>query len=132
MLSGTFSQLASYTGFAIVLFAGIAVAGLFVLRWREPDAPRPFRAWGYPLAPALFTAMSAAMVVNAVWRDPGPSAAGLVVIGCGVPIYYPAPRSIGGVLTAGRARLSRADGRAPAIATGPAFGYSAGVLHYGH
>jgi APA family basic amino acid/polyamine antiporter len=88
VLSGTFSQLASYTGFAIVLFAGIAVAGLFVLRWREPDAPRPFRAWGYPLAPALFTVMSAAMVVNAVWRDPGPSAAGLVVIGCGVPIYY--------------------------------------------
>ena len=88
VLSGTFSQLASYTGFAIVLFAGIAVAGLFVLRWREPDAARPFRAWGYPLAPALFTAMSAAMVVNAVWRDPGPSAAGLVVIGCGVPIYY--------------------------------------------
>jgi len=88
VLSGTFSQLASYTGFAIVLFAGIAVAGLFVLRWREPDAPRPFRAWGYPLAPALFTAMSAAMVVNAVWRDPGPSAAGLVVIGCGVPIYF--------------------------------------------
>jgi basic amino acid/polyamine antiporter, APA family len=88
VLSGTFSQLASYTGFAIVLFGGIAVAGLFVLRWREPDAPRPFRAWGYPLAPALFTAMSAAMVVNAVWRDPGPSAAGLVVIGCGVPIYF--------------------------------------------
>jgi APA family basic amino acid/polyamine antiporter len=88
VLSGTFSQLASYTGFAIVLFAGIAVAGLFVLRWREPAAPRPFRAWGYPLAPALFTAMSAAMVVNAVWRDPGPSAAGLVVIGCGVPIYF--------------------------------------------
>ena len=88
VLSGTFAQLASYTGFAIVLFAGIAVAGLFVLRWREPDAPRPFRAWGYPVAPALFTAMSAAMVVNAVWRDPGPSAAGLVVIGCGVPVYF--------------------------------------------
>jgi APA family basic amino acid/polyamine antiporter len=88
VLSGTFSQLASYTGFALVLFSGIAVAGLFVLRWREPDAPRPFRAWGYPLAPALFTVMSAAMVVNAVWRDPGPSAAGLLVIGCGVPIYF--------------------------------------------
>ena len=49
---GDVRELASYTGFAIVLFAGIAVAGLFVLRRREPDAPRPFRAWGYPLAPA--------------------------------------------------------------------------------
>jgi APA family basic amino acid/polyamine antiporter len=88
VLSGTFAQLVSYTGFAIVLFAGIAVAALFVLRWREPAAERPFRAWGYPLAPALFTAMSAAMVVNQIQREPGPAAAGLVVIGCGVPIYF--------------------------------------------
>jgi APA family basic amino acid/polyamine antiporter len=88
VLSGTFSQLASYTGFAIVLFAGIAVAALFVLRYREPDAPRPFRAWGYPVAPALFTVMSAVMVVNQVQREPGPAAAGLVVIGCGIPIYF--------------------------------------------
>jgi APA family basic amino acid/polyamine antiporter len=87
VLSGTFSQLVSYTGFAIVLFAGIAVAALFVLRWREPEAPRPFRAWGYPLAPLLFTVMSAVMVVNQVQREPGPAAAGLIVIGCGVPIY---------------------------------------------
>jgi APA family basic amino acid/polyamine antiporter len=88
VLSGTFSQLVSYTGFAIVLFAGIAVAALFVLRWREPAAERPFRAWGYPLAPALFTLMSAVMVVNQINREPGPAAAGLVVIGCGVPIYF--------------------------------------------
>jgi basic amino acid/polyamine antiporter, APA family len=88
VLSGTFAQLASYTGFAIVLFAGIAVAALFVLRYREPDAPRPFKAWGYPVAPALFTLMSAVMVVNQVQREPGPAAAGLVVIGCGIPIYF--------------------------------------------
>jgi basic amino acid/polyamine antiporter, APA family len=88
VLSGTFAQLASYTGFAIVLFAGIAVAALFVLRFREPEAARPFRAWGYPVAPALFTLMSAVMVVNQVQREPGPAAAGLVVIGCGIPIYF--------------------------------------------
>jgi len=88
VLSGTFSQLASYTGFAIVLFAGIAVAALFVLRYREPDAARPFKAWGYPVAPALFTVMSAVMVVNQVQREPGPAAAGLVVIGCGIPVYF--------------------------------------------
>jgi APA family basic amino acid/polyamine antiporter len=87
VVSGTFNQLVNYTGFAVVLFAGVAVAALFVLRWREPDAPRPFRAWGYPVAPALFTVMSAAMVVNAVWREPGPALAGLIVIACGVPIY---------------------------------------------
>jgi APA family basic amino acid/polyamine antiporter len=95
VLSGTFSQLVSYTGFAIVLFAGIAVAALFVLRWREPDAPRPFRAWGYPVAPLLFTVMSAVMVVNQVQREPGPAAAGLIVIGCGVPIYLLLRRRFG-------------------------------------
>jgi APA family basic amino acid/polyamine antiporter len=87
VVSGTFNQLVNYTGFAVVLFAGVAVAALFVLRWREPDAPRPFRAWGYPVAPALFTVMSAAMVVNAIWREPGPALAGLIVIAAGVPIY---------------------------------------------
>ena len=70
-----------------MLFAGVAVFAVFVLRWRQPDAPRPFKALGYPIAPALFTTMSAAMVVNAVQRDPGPSAAGLVLIACGVPLY---------------------------------------------
>jgi APA family basic amino acid/polyamine antiporter len=88
VLSGTFEDLVSYTAFAVVLFAGIAVAAVFVLRWRQPDAPRPFKALGYPLAPALFTTMSAAMVVNAVQRDPGPSAAGLVLIACGIPLYF--------------------------------------------
>ena len=70
MLSGTLSQLVSYTGFAVVLFSGIAVAAVFVLRRREPDAPRPFRAWGYPLAPALFVLASAVMVGNEIWRNP--------------------------------------------------------------
>ena len=45
VLSGTLSQLVSYTGFAIVLFAGLAVASVFVLRRRHPEADRPFRAW---------------------------------------------------------------------------------------
>jgi basic amino acid/polyamine antiporter, APA family len=88
VLSGTFNQLVSYTGFAVVLFAGVAVAALFVLRWREPDAPRPFKAWGYPVAPALFIVLSAAMVVNAIWREPGPALAGLIVMGCGIPLYF--------------------------------------------
>jgi basic amino acid/polyamine antiporter, APA family len=87
VVSGTFDQLVNYTGFSIMLFSGIAVCALFVLRHRQPDAPRPFRAWGYPVAPAVFLLVSAVTVVNAIWRQPGPSAAGLIVIACGVPIY---------------------------------------------
>ncbi|HEX5473692.1 MAG TPA: amino acid permease [Vicinamibacterales bacterium] len=87
VLSGTLSQLVSYTGFAVVLFAGVAVCALFVLRRREPDAPRPFRAWGYPWAPAIFVAASAVMVVNEAWRNPGTTLAGVLVIAAGLPVY---------------------------------------------
>jgi APA family basic amino acid/polyamine antiporter len=88
VLSGTLSQLVSYTGFAVVLFAGIAVAALFVLRHREPDAPRPFRAWGYPWAPAIFVGASALMVVNEMLRNGATALVGLGVIGLGIPVYF--------------------------------------------
>jgi APA family basic amino acid/polyamine antiporter len=87
VLSGTLSQLVSYTGFAVVLFAGIAVLALFVLRRRDP-AIRPFSALGYPWAPAIFVVASAAMVVNVLWRNPRPTLAGLAIIGLGIPMYY--------------------------------------------
>ena len=88
VLSGTFEQLLTYTGFAVVLFAGIAVLGLFLLRRRLPDAPRPFRVPGYPVVPAIFVAASAAMVVHAIWRAPGPSLAGVLCMAIGVPIHW--------------------------------------------
>jgi APA family basic amino acid/polyamine antiporter len=87
VLSGSLSQLVSYTGFAVVLFAGLAVAALFVLRRRDRTTVRPFRAWGYPLAPAVFVIASAGMVVNEVWRNPQPSIAGVTVIALGIPVY---------------------------------------------
>ena len=88
VLSGTLSQLVSYTGFSLVLFAGVAVTALFVLRRREPDAPRPFRAWGYPWAPGIFVIACALMVLNEMWRNPGTSAAGVALIAAGVPVYW--------------------------------------------
>jgi APA family basic amino acid/polyamine antiporter len=87
VLSGSLSQLVSYTGFAVVLFSGIAVAAVFVLRRRNPEAERPFRAWGYPLAPGVFVVASAAMVANEIWRNPQTSLAGLAIIALGVPLY---------------------------------------------
>ncbi len=98
VLSGSAETLTTYTGFAVVLFAGVAVSTLFVLRKREPDAPRPFKAWGYPLAPAVFAIASALIVANALWTDLlrpmvtgtdwGPAAAGIVVIALGLPVYF--------------------------------------------
>ncbi|MEE2636262.1 MAG: amino acid permease [Acidobacteriota bacterium] len=88
VLTGTFQQLVTYTSFAVVLFSGVAVGALFVLRRRDPTAPRPFKAWGYPWAPGGFVLISAALVVNAFWLDSASAIAGLGVIGVGVPMYY--------------------------------------------
>jgi APA family basic amino acid/polyamine antiporter len=87
ILTGSLDALTNYVGFAITLFGGIAVAAVFVLRTREPHAPRPFRALGYPITPAVFVIMSFIMVANAIYRNPGPSGAGLLVIAAGIPIY---------------------------------------------
>jgi APA family basic amino acid/polyamine antiporter len=88
VLCGTLSQLVSYTGFAVVLFAAVAVSAVFVLRRREPDAPRPFRAWGYPWAPAIFVVASAIIVVNEIIRNGSTALVGAGVIAAGVPVYY--------------------------------------------
>jgi len=88
VLSGTLAQLVAYTGFAIVLFSGIAVVALFVLRRREPDVERPFKALGYPVVPAVFVGASALMLVYQAWNDPGTSLAGLTVIALGLPLYW--------------------------------------------
>jgi APA family basic amino acid/polyamine antiporter len=104
VLSGTLSQLVSYTGFAVVLFSAVAVVALFVLRRRDarlraaeasPSAAsarqaddRTFAAIGYPWAPALFVVASAVMLANEVWRNPGPTLVGTALIVAGVPVYY--------------------------------------------
>ena len=87
VLSGRFDQLVEYTGFAVVLFAGVAVASLFVLRHRHPDEPRPFRSWGYPVAPLVFVVASLLIVLNALWSRPATAGTGALVIAAGVPIY---------------------------------------------
>lgn len=88
VLSGTFNQLLTYTGFAVVLFSGLAVSAVFVLRWRNPGEPRPFRALGYPIGPGVFAIASLVIVVNAIVREPGPSAWGLLLMASGVPLYW--------------------------------------------
>jgi APA family basic amino acid/polyamine antiporter len=88
VLSGTLAQLVTYTGFAVVLFSGIAVSALFVLRRREPGSSRRFSAMGYPWGPAIFVVASLAMVANSFWRDPASSLAGAALIAAGVPVYY--------------------------------------------
>jgi APA family basic amino acid/polyamine antiporter len=87
VLSGTLSQLVSYTGFAVVLFSGFAVVALFVLRRRQPSIKRPFSALGYPWAPAVFIVASAVMLVNEIMRNRATAGAGIAIILLGIPVY---------------------------------------------
>lgn len=87
VLSGTFDQLLTYTGFAIILFSALAVLSLFFVRRRGEDT-KTFRAWGYPWAPAVFTLVGFAIVGNTIVNAPRPAFAGLGVMLAGVPLYW--------------------------------------------
>lgn len=88
VVSGTFEALLTYTGFAVVLFSGIAVLSLFVSRGRDHAIARPYRVWGYPATPAVFVVASAAMVMQAIRLAPAPSLWGTGIILAGVPVWW--------------------------------------------
>ena len=85
--TNTKDQLAEYTGFAVLMFSAFAVSSLFILRRRYPDEPRPFKAWGYPVAPAAFVVVSFTIMVAAIAGRPGPSLYGALIIAAGIPLY---------------------------------------------
>ena len=87
-LTGTFEQLFTYVVFASWLFAGLAAAGVFVLRRRHPGAPRPFRVPGYPLTPALFVAAASVVVANTFVARPVQALAGMGIVLLGTPVYF--------------------------------------------
>ncbi len=87
VLTAGADALVTYTGFSIVLFSGVAVVALFVLRAREPNAERPFRAWGYPVAPAIYVLASALILLNGLLNDPKTTGFGVIVILLGIPLY---------------------------------------------
>ena len=88
VLQNDFAQLADKFVLGIWPFYTIAVAGVFILRRRRPDLPRPYRVWGYPLVPAVFLLASVLMVLNALLTAPGDTGVTLLIIVAGVPVYW--------------------------------------------
>jgi APA family basic amino acid/polyamine antiporter len=86
-LSGTYSQLYTYVVFVAVLFHVLAGAAVFVLRKRRPDAPRPYRVWGYPWIPIAFIGASLLLLANTLQTSPVESIAGLAILALGLPAY---------------------------------------------
>ena len=87
-LSGTYNELLEYVVFAVVLFYILTIAGVLWLRHTRPEVPRPYRAWGYPVVPAIYivfaTFVEWALLTHKVFR----SIAGLCLVGLGIPVYY--------------------------------------------
>jgi APA family basic amino acid/polyamine antiporter len=87
-LSGRYDQLYTYATFAAILAYVAAGMSIFVFRKRLPDAPRPYRCWGYPWVPILFVASSALVAVATLHDQPRETLAGVAILLTGVPVYY--------------------------------------------
>ncbi len=86
-LSGSYGQLLDYVIFAVLIFYILTIAGLFVLRRTRPDAVRPYRAFGYPVLPALYIVMATWICVVLLRYKPQYTWPGLVIVLLGVPVY---------------------------------------------
>lgn len=87
-LTGTYSELLDYVIFAVVFFYILTIAGIFRLRRTRPAAPRPYRAWGYPVLPALYIAFATFIELALLTHKPLRSIAGLSIVAVGIPVYY--------------------------------------------
>jgi basic amino acid/polyamine antiporter, APA family len=89
LLTATFQTAVNYIQFSLTLCSALTVLGVFVLRWRRPDLPRPYRAWGYPVTPAIFLAVSAWMLVHMLTETATriPSLWGLATMVLGLAVY---------------------------------------------
>lgn len=85
--SGTFDVLTDMIVFMLLFFNGLAVASVYVLRRKLPDAPRPYRVWGYPLTPAIFLIVAVGLMINALLAMPGRALAGIGIVALGLPLY---------------------------------------------
>jgi APA family basic amino acid/polyamine antiporter len=86
-LTATFNAVLTYVGFTLALFASLTVLGVFVLRLRHPDRPRPFKTWGYPVTPAIFLLLYGWMLCYLFIERPLPSICGLLTVASGLLLY---------------------------------------------
>jgi APA family basic amino acid/polyamine antiporter len=86
-VSGRYDQLYTYVIFGMVLSYTLTVIGLFILRWKRPDVPRPYRCTGYPWLPGIYVLIGAAWTLNTIITRPKEALAGAAIVLVGVPGY---------------------------------------------
>ena len=87
-LSGSYAQLLDYTIFAVLIFYILTILGLFVLRRTQPHAERPYRAFGYPVLPAIYIAMAVFIDIVLLRYKPQYTWPGLIIVLLGIPVYF--------------------------------------------
>jgi len=86
-VSGRYDQLYTYVIYGMVLSYTLTVLGLFVLRWKQPDTPRPYRCTGYPWLPAIYVLVGAMWTLNTIITRPSEAFWGTTIVLAGVPGY---------------------------------------------
>jgi APA family basic amino acid/polyamine antiporter len=94
LLTASFDQIITYVQFSLTLCSMLAVLGVFVLRVRQPELPRPYRTWGYPITPAIFLAISTWMLAFTWQQHRAESLAGLGTLLIGLAIYAVSPKTV--------------------------------------
>ena len=87
-LTGRYGDLLDYVIFTVLIFYILTIAGIFILRRRQPDAPRPYRAFGYPVLPVIYIAVALFICIVLLIYKPLYSWPGLGIVLLGVPLYY--------------------------------------------
>ena len=88
ILSGNFDQLTDMLVFTVFIFYGATSLGVFILRYKMPNAHRPYKVWGYPFVPAIFVMVCVGLFFNTIFMRPREAAIGLTLMLAGVPVYY--------------------------------------------
>jgi APA family basic amino acid/polyamine antiporter len=87
-LSGTYSNLLDYVIFAVLIFFTLTISAIFVLRKKRPDIPRPYKAFGYPVIPAIYIMTTITIMVILLIYKPAYTFPGLIIVILGIPVYY--------------------------------------------
>ncbi|MEM8626780.1 MAG: amino acid permease [Pseudomonadota bacterium] len=110
IVTSPFQFILLFSGFTLALNTLAAVVGVFVLRWREPDLPRPFKAWGYPVTPIIFMALTAWTLIFVLVDQPKAGLLGLAVVALGVVFYFATAHGRGPGLVAEKTADARPEG----------------------
>ncbi|HEY5822977.1 MAG TPA: amino acid permease [Cyclobacteriaceae bacterium] len=92
-LSGKYGDLLDMVSFVVVLFYMLTIVGIFILRKQRPDAPRPYKAFGYPVLPIVYIMMGITFCSLLIIYKPKFTWPGLIITLIGIPIYYIAMRN---------------------------------------